>query len=116
MGKAGSKFSPPTKYVAGFIFILMLTLNMCVGLLLGVVLVLMGFLCVFSKDLNDYHACFDLLPTIQGIPCDLLTGEDRQWAISPDEPANHIAATVEMCSTRRPCMYLCLGSINKKIL
>lgn len=68
------------------------------------------------KDLNDYHACFDLLPTIQGIPCDLLTGEDRQWAISPDEPANHIAATVEMCSTRRPCMYLCLGSINKKIL
>jgi len=37
-----------------------------------------------------------------GIPCDLLTGEDRQWAISPDEPANHIAATIEMCSTSRP--------------
>ncbi|XP_068746401.1 ATP-dependent RNA helicase SUPV3L1, mitochondrial-like isoform X3 [Montipora capricornis] len=35
-----------------------------------------------------------------GIPCDLLTGEDRQWAISPEEPANHIAATVEMCSTK----------------
>lgn len=34
-----------------------------------------------------------------GVLCDLLTGEDRQWAISPEEPANHIAATVEMCST-----------------
>ena len=52
MGKAGSEFSPPTKYVAGFIFILMVTLNMCVGLLLGVVLALMGFLPVLSKRLE----------------------------------------------------------------
>ena len=86
---------------------------MCVGLFWGY-LALIGCLPVFSKR-HDYHACFDLLPTIQGIPCDLLTGEDRQWAISPDEPANHIAATVEMCSTRRPCACLCFGSIDKKI-
>ncbi|XP_078358132.1 ATP-dependent RNA helicase SUPV3L1, mitochondrial-like [Oculina patagonica] len=37
-----------------------------------------------------------------GLPCDLVTGEDRQWAISSDQPANHIACTIEMCSTRRP--------------
>ncbi|KAJ7385590.1 ATP-dependent RNA helicase supv3l1, mitochondrial [Desmophyllum pertusum] len=37
-----------------------------------------------------------------GVHCDLMTGEDRQWAISSVEPANHIASTIEMCSTRRP--------------
>ena len=53
MGEAGSEFSPPTKYVAGFIFILMVTLNICVGLLLGVVLPLTGLLpAVFSKRLE----------------------------------------------------------------
>ena len=29
MGEAGPEFSPPTKYVAGVIFILMVTLSMC---------------------------------------------------------------------------------------
>lgn len=37
-----------------------------------------------------------------GVPCDLLTGEDRQWAVSPDDPSNHISCTVEMCLTKRP--------------
>jgi len=37
-----------------------------------------------------------------GVPCDLVTGEERQWAVSPDQPSNHVACTVEMCSTRTP--------------
>ncbi|XP_048585571.1 ATP-dependent RNA helicase SUPV3L1, mitochondrial isoform X2 [Nematostella vectensis] len=36
-----------------------------------------------------------------GVPCDLVTGEERLWALSPDEPASHMACTVEMGSTRR---------------
>ena len=40
----------------------------------------------------------------KGVPCDLVTGEERQWAISPDQPASHVACTVEMCSTMTSCM------------
>ena len=47
---------------------------------------------------------FFFVSFLKGVPCDLVTGEERQWAVSPDQPANHIACTVEMCSTRTPCM------------
>ncbi|KAK3750982.1 hypothetical protein QZH41_009135 [Actinostola sp. cb2023] len=36
----------------------------------------------------------------RGIQCDLLTGEERVWAISPDEPSSHVACTVEMSNTK----------------
>jgi ATP-dependent RNA helicase SUPV3L1/SUV3 len=34
-----------------------------------------------------------------GTPCDLVTGEERTYAIDKDHPASHIACTVEMAST-----------------
>jgi len=34
----------------------------------------------------------------EGIPCDLATGEDRQFAVSNMEPAKHLSSTVEMLS------------------
>lgn len=33
-----------------------------------------------------------------GVPCDLVTGEDRQFAISNLEPSKHLSSTVEMLS------------------
>ncbi|KAI1727511.1 ATP-dependent RNA helicase SUV3 like protein, mitochondrial [Ditylenchus destructor] len=37
-----------------------------------------------------------------GVPCDLLTGEDRRFANENGEPAAHIASTVEMMSPYMP--------------
>uniref|UniRef100_A0A915DMV6 RNA helicase n=1 Tax=Ditylenchus dipsaci TaxID=166011 RepID=A0A915DMV6_9BILA len=34
-----------------------------------------------------------------GVPCDLVTGEDRRFAIHRNEPASHLAITVEMLAT-----------------
>lgn len=34
----------------------------------------------------------------RGTPCDLVTGEERSYAINPDTPAHHVACTVEMTS------------------
>ncbi|XP_028390997.1 ATP-dependent RNA helicase SUPV3L1, mitochondrial-like [Dendronephthya gigantea] len=36
-----------------------------------------------------------------GILCDLITGEERRWAVSENEPSNHLACTVEVCSATR---------------
>jgi ATP-dependent RNA helicase SUPV3L1/SUV3 len=33
-----------------------------------------------------------------GVPCDLVTGEDRQFAFNNMEPAKHLSSTVEMLS------------------
>ncbi|UYV68605.1 SUPV3L1, partial [Cordylochernes scorpioides] len=35
-----------------------------------------------------------------GTPCDLITGEERQYSIDKDHPADHLACTIEMASTR----------------
>ena len=37
-----------------------------------------------------------------GTPCDLVTGEERKFAIDRDHPASHTACTVEMASTTNP--------------
>uniref|UniRef100_A0AC35UBG9 RNA helicase n=1 Tax=Rhabditophanes sp. KR3021 TaxID=114890 RepID=A0AC35UBG9_9BILA len=37
-----------------------------------------------------------------GIPCDLMTGEDRRFVRGQDDPADHTASTVEMLSVTRP--------------
>ncbi|XP_065210231.1 ATP-dependent RNA helicase SUV3 homolog, mitochondrial [Planococcus citri] len=34
----------------------------------------------------------------RGTPCDLVTGEERKYAISENEPASHVSCTVEMTS------------------
>jgi ATP-dependent RNA helicase SUPV3L1/SUV3 len=41
----------------------------------------------------------------KGIPCDLITGEERRWAVSEKEPSNHLACTVEVCSDTRECKH-----------
>ena len=33
-----------------------------------------------------------------GVACDLVTGEDRQYAVNNTEPADHLSSTVEMLS------------------
>jgi ATP-dependent RNA helicase SUPV3L1/SUV3 len=33
------------------------------------------------------------------VPCDLVTGEERRFAIDPDHPAAHVSCTVEMVQT-----------------
>lgn len=38
----------------------------------------------------------------QGTPCDLVTGEERKFAISPSSPASHTSCTVEMASITEP--------------
>ncbi|KAG5670604.1 hypothetical protein PVAND_000854 [Polypedilum vanderplanki] len=38
----------------------------------------------------------------RGTPCDLVTGEERSYAINPDTPAHHVACTVEMTSLSNP--------------
>lgn len=38
----------------------------------------------------------------QGTPCDLVTGEERKFAISSDTPACHVSCTVEMTSLTVP--------------
>uniref|UniRef100_A0A915CQU7 RNA helicase n=1 Tax=Ditylenchus dipsaci TaxID=166011 RepID=A0A915CQU7_9BILA len=35
-----------------------------------------------------------------GVPCDLVTGEDRQYAQDKKHPANHVSSTVEMLSPK----------------
>lgn len=37
----------------------------------------------------------------QKVLCDLITGEERLWAVSEEEPSNHSACTVELCSTNQ---------------
>lgn len=39
----------------------------------------------------------------KGVPCDMITGEERIWAVNKDEPSNHLSCTVEMCSVHHPC-------------
>ena len=48
----------------------------------------------------------------KNVPCDLITGEERIFAISPREPANHSACTVEMCSVSTPCEIAILDEIQ----
>lgn len=38
----------------------------------------------------------------RGTPCDLVTGEERSFAINPDTPSQHVACTVEMTSLSTP--------------
>lgn len=40
-----------------------------------------------------------------GTPCDLVTGEERQWADPEGVPANHVACTVEMATLNKKCKY-----------
>ncbi|CAH1404433.1 unnamed protein product [Nezara viridula] len=38
----------------------------------------------------------------RGTPCDLVTGEERKYALGEDNPASHISCTVEMTSINTP--------------
>ena len=40
---------------------------------------------------------------LQGTLCDLITGEDRRFASNENEPANHVACTVEMVNVNVSC-------------
>ncbi|XP_062375764.1 ATP-dependent RNA helicase SUPV3L1, mitochondrial [Sardina pilchardus] len=37
-----------------------------------------------------------------GVPCDLVTGEERNFVDPDGKPANHVACTIEMCSVNTP--------------
>uniref|UniRef100_A0A667I6K9 ATP-dependent RNA helicase SUPV3L1, mitochondrial n=1 Tax=Lynx canadensis TaxID=61383 RepID=A0A667I6K9_LYNCA len=42
----------------------------------------------------------------RGVPCDLVTGEERVTVEPDGKQAAHVACTVEMCSVTTPCMYM----------
>ncbi|KAK0158519.1 hypothetical protein PV328_009513 [Microctonus aethiopoides] len=44
--------------------------------------------------------------------CDLVTGEERQFAKNEDNPANHIACTVEMARVNVPCEVAVIDEIQ----
>lgn len=46
-----------------------------------------------------------VISTMQGIPCDLVTGEERKYADPDEVPSGHVACTVEMTSVTQPCKY-----------
>jgi ATP-dependent RNA helicase SUPV3L1/SUV3 len=39
----------------------------------------------------------------RGTPCDLVTGEERKFAVNSESPSAHVACTVEMTSMAIPC-------------
>jgi hypothetical protein len=45
----------------------------------------------------------------QGVPCDLVTGEERTFVDAEGGQAEHVACTIEMCSVTTPCQYLTLS-------
>uniref|UniRef100_A0A672SQ01 ATP-dependent RNA helicase SUPV3L1, mitochondrial n=1 Tax=Sinocyclocheilus grahami TaxID=75366 RepID=A0A672SQ01_SINGR len=45
-----------------------------------------------------------------GVPCDLVTGEERIFVNPEGRPSGHIASTIEMCSVTTPC--LCVEEIH----
>lgn len=40
---------------------------------------------------------------LQGVPCDLVTGEERTFVDPEGRAAGHVACTIEMCSVTTPC-------------
>lgn len=49
---------------------------------------------------------------LQGIKCDLITGEQRLYATSEFEPADHVACTVEMYNLSKECKRTVLYFFN----
>ncbi|KAI1297274.1 ATP-dependent RNA helicase SUPV3L1, mitochondrial [Halotydeus destructor] len=47
-----------------------------------------------------------------GTPCDLVTGEERTYAKSDQDPAKHVASTVEMVSTSSTCEVAVIDEIQ----
>lgn len=41
---------------------------------------------------------------LQGVPCDLVTGEERIFMDPDGRAAAHVACTIEMCSVTTPCV------------
>jgi len=41
----------------------------------------------------------------RGTPCDLVTGEERNYARADGEPSSHVSCTVEMANLTTPCKY-----------
>lgn len=52
--------------------------------------------------------------SFQGVPCDLVTGEERQTVDPEGKQATHVSCTVEMCSVTTPCMYMLFGKQNSE--
>ena len=46
--------------------------------------------------------------SLQGVPCDLVTGEERTFVDADGRQSGHVACTIEMCSVTTPCKYSCL--------
>lgn len=41
--------------------------------------------------------------SLQGVMCDLVTGEERIFMEPEGKAAAHVACTIEMCSVTTPC-------------
>lgn len=65
--------------------------------------------CVCSQGVlvsinTDINCTFCVL---QGVPCDLVTGEERTFVDPEGRAAGHVACTIEMCSVTTPCKCAC---------
>lgn len=49
---------------------------------------------LLAAEINEKSNAF-------GVKCDLITGEERRYAVNPSTPSSHIACTVEMLATDR---------------
>lgn len=52
---------------------------------------------------------------LQGRPCDLVTGEERKFALGEGNPCTHISCTVEMTNLNISCEYRYLITSNREI-
>ena len=66
---------------------------------------------MITLEIRVRPTCF----LFQGIPCDLITGEERRFADPEGNPAEHIACTVEMASTQMKCEFWCMRKIVAKL-
>lgn len=49
---------------------------------------------------------------LQGVPCDLVTGEDRTFVDPEGRQSGHVACTIEMCSVNTPCKSSTLSAMK----
>lgn len=60
-------------------------------------------MCHILSHLHHPDDCLSVCLHFQGVPCDLVTGEERTFVDLEGRAAGHVACTIEMCSVTTPC-------------
>lgn len=75
------------------------------GILFSLWLLVVVVVTIFQ--VRDKSGFFFVILSFQGVPCDLVTGEERLTVDPEGKQATHVSCTVEMCNVATPCMYTC---------